>query len=396
MSTVVHFHYSMNPDGGDTRRIRNIDKSLCNKLGDKIIEVEFYGFNKRHIYKSYPFFTLSENIKKKYCFSMIYRYSWIGDFTSSLQLAYICRKHKADYVVGEFSFSSRSLKLVRMLCPNIKIIIDCHGSVPEEMLYENPKLPKHIYDYYEQAELKSCQIADYMVCQSDEMKRHLVSKYNADEEKIAVFKCGVNTSVFNIYEADKRDNLRKELNISNNDVVFIYAGAIQKWQKIDLSLKIFNEYHKHNAKSRFIILTRNTQAVEKLLAELKMEQLREALIITGVKHEDVPLYLNASDIAFLIRDNVVLNQVASPTKLAEYMACGLPIITSSVADKWVNDDIKDSLIFQDKEQEICKKIDQVLATVDKKHIHNYVLENLSVFADEKNIHNVIFKSIKSK
>ena len=66
MSTVVHFHYSMNPDGGDTRRIRNIDKSLCNKLGDKIIEVEFYGFNKRHVYKSYPFFTLSENIKKKY------------------------------------------------------------------------------------------------------------------------------------------------------------------------------------------------------------------------------------------------------------------------------------------------------------------------------------------
>ena len=395
MSTVVHFHYSMNPDGGDTRRVRNIDNCLCHKLGDKVIEVEFYGFNKRQVYKSYPYFTLSPNTAKKYAFSMIYRYSWIGDFTSSLQLAYLCKKHKADYVVGEFSFASRSLKLVRLFCPNIKIIVDCHGAVPEEMQYENPNLPKNLYDYYEQAEQKSCQVTDYIVCQSDEMKRHLVSKYNADNNKIAVFKCGVDTSTFNLYDTEKILSLRKELNVAD-DVVFIYAGAIQKWQKIDVSLSIFNTYHKHNPKSKFIILTRNINAVEKLLEELDMKDLRDALIIKSVKHEEVPLYLNASDIAFLIRDNVLLNQVASPTKLAEYLACGLPIITSSVADKWVNDSIKKCLVMQDKEEDICNKIDKVLSIADKNYIHNYALENLSVLTDTKNIESIIFKSIKNK
>jgi glycosyltransferase involved in cell wall biosynthesis len=44
---------------------------------------------------------------------------------------------------------------------------------------------------------------------------------------------------------------------------------------------------------------------------------------------DLPQYLIACDYGILIREKSVTNQVASPVKFAEYLACGLPVIISN-------------------------------------------------------------------
>ena len=240
--SVIHFHQSIKPDAGDTRRVRNIDKSVCDRLSSNKIEVLIYGWSRRKEFKKIPFFTLSENTSKKYCFSMIYRIKWLSELTSGIQLAYVCKKHKAKYIVSEFGSSSRSLKLMRFLCPKVKIVVDFHGAQPEEMMYENPNIAKSLYDYYKSLERKSCEISDCIICQSDEMKQHLVSKYNADGNKIAVFKCGVNTKHFDIKSKEEKTAVRKELGIDDKDIVFVYAGGMAVWQKIETSLKVFKEY----------------------------------------------------------------------------------------------------------------------------------------------------------
>ena len=390
--SVIHFHHSIRPDAGDTRRVRNIDKSVCDRLSSKKIEVLIYGWGRRKEFKRTPFFTLSENTKKKYCFSMLYRVKWIGELTSSLQLAYVCRKHKAGYIVAEFGSSSRSMKMLRLLCPKTKIIMDFHGAQPEEMIYENPNLPKSLYDYYEKHERLSCRIADCIICQSDEMKRHLVSKYNADGEKIAVFKCGVNVSHFNIKSKEEKKSVRAELGIAENDIVFVYAGGITKWQKIDASLDIFKKYNLHNPASKFLILTRDNDKLNAILENEEWNDIKSSIIVTSAPYEKVPRYLNAADIAYLIRDTVVLNAVASPTKLAEYLACGLPIITSSVARKWVNKDIEGAMVFSDEVSDTNSEIDIVLKNSVPEVIRKYAVDNLSVEIDEKNIETILNKT----
>ena len=47
-----------------------------------------------------------------------------------------------------------------------------------------------------------------------------------------------------------------------------------------------------------------------------------------MQSNEVPKYLLAADYGLLIRENTVTNQVASPVKFAEYLACGLPVIIS--------------------------------------------------------------------
>lgn len=390
--SVIHFHHSIQPDAGDTRRVRNIDKSVCDRLSSNKIEVVTYGWGLRKIVKKIPFFTLSKNTYKKYSFSMIYRFKWIGEFTSSIQLAYVCRKHKAKYVVAEFAYSSGSLRLLRLISPKTRIITDFHSVQPEEMIYNDPNMSKSLYKYYEKQDKQACEISDCIICQSDEMKQHLISKYNADGNKIAVFKCGVNTEHFNIKSNEEKSALRKELGIAEKDVVFVYAGGITKWQKIEESLKVFKEYNAHNPNSKFLILTRDDDKLNVILNNEKWDTIRKSVITTSAPYAKVPNYLNVADIAYLIRDNVVLNAVASPTKLAEYLACGLPVITSCVARKWVKPEIEDSLVFCDEISDISKEIDKVLEGRNQEAIREYAINNLSVEIDEKNIETILRKT----
>ena len=52
------------------------------------------------------------------------------------------------------------------------------------------------------------------------------------------------------------------------------------------------------------------------------------LVRRSVDRGEVPRYLSASDIGFLLRDRHPLNWVASPVKLAEYLASGLSVVTT--------------------------------------------------------------------
>ncbi len=45
-------------------------------------------------------------------------------------------------------------------------------------------------------------------------------------------------------------------------------------------------------------------------------------------HAEINQFLNVADIGIILRDDVATNQVASPTKLAEYLLAGLPVLAS--------------------------------------------------------------------
>ena len=92
-----------------------------------------------------------------------------------------------------------------------------------------------------------------------------------------------------------------------------------------------------------------------------------------VPYSEVPGYLSAGDISFIWRDKSIVNKVASPVKVSEYISCGLPIIHNGTVDMIANlltdlseslkiDDIKDlnfnkvlKLIEQSDREKLCQK-----------------------------------------
>ena len=76
--------------------------------------------------------------------------------------------------------------------------------------------------------------------------------------------------------------------------------------------------------ARFFILTNGT------IPELQrlQDELRQRIVVKKVPHNDVKYYLRITDVGIVIRDNNIVNHVAAPTKIAEYVTSGVQLLYS--------------------------------------------------------------------
>lgn len=202
---------------------------------------------------------------------------------------------------------------------NIKVIWDVHGVVPEELSFYKKKIKAYLFELIEYFLARR---ADIIVSVTKSMQDYYIEKYK-NFSKINIIYPVINKLMFIAPDKEYVDKLRKELNITYNDTVFIYSGSLVKWQRFDDILKIIKELENDNY--YFIILTGQIEEVEKKIKDCKLG-LKKILIRT-VRPNELSNYYCLAHYGFVLRDNHVLNKVAAPTKLLEYMYYGLtPIV----------------------------------------------------------------------
>lgn len=373
---VIHAHHCQNPISGEMKRVINIDIDVVGILSNEVIEIEFYSFRAYKYVSKEGRFTLSPKIVRKYCIPRIAHLGIWDNFYRSIIVAYLCIKYKPTHYIEEWTLPVGLKTLRKLFFKTTQLILDIHGAAPEEALYSTGVVNHSL----ENSEKNSVKIADKIVCQSDEMKRHLVRKHNCTESNICVFRCGVDTNIFKYKEHD-RLRIRKELQVADNELLFVYSGGMHKWQKVETALKYFMTYHNMYVNSKILVLTKDNEGLNRIVENEKLANIIPHLIVKSLPYNEVSSYLSASDVSFLIRDNVVMNAVASPTKLAEYMACGLPVISTSVAEKWVTLEGMNYII--DVENTAPEDLHSIMMTVDKNVISSYSQNTLSLSIDRK-------------
>lgn len=370
---VIHYHHAIVPNSGYLKRMKNIDRDLVGLLGEKSVEVEFYSKGKREFVKTEGQFTLSQNVVKKYYVEMGSN-GKLNNIKKIITFIKLSLKYRPTYVIGEAQMLPKLLWVFRMFAPKAKLIFDCHGAVAEEAEYQGRS--ESDVKAIKKMERNSTQKVDYIICQSSVMKQYIHDEYGVDEKRISVYRCGVDTSLFKIN--DKREEVRKHLGIAVDEILFVYSGGIDKWQRVGDSIDIFMKYHKVNPKSKFLILTMQEDRLKDVFLSKGIVD-DGTYIVTSLPFQQVPDYLNACDVAFLLRDNHMMNAVASPTKLAEYMACGLPVITSEVARCWVDKEGENYCVFEEKTIN-TDVINSIIGT-DRNAISEYAKKHLSLEAD---------------
>ena len=128
-------------------------------------------------------------------------------------------------------------------------------------------------------------------------------------------------------DASARARVRRELGVGDRPVL-VYAGSIGTWYQLDEMLDFYQAARERWPGLFFLALVnRSPETVAGALAARGIAAGDYAA--TWARHAEMPAYLSAADAGLAFVRPCLSKRSSSPTKYAEYLACGLPIVVNA-------------------------------------------------------------------
>ena len=212
-----------------------------------------------------------------------------------------------------------------------QLVFDIRGFMPEE--YTDAGVwpaEGYLYKGMKRVERHLMNASDAFVVLTEKAREILFPGCsNTDQlgRPIEVIPCCVDFRRFDAVEHISRESLRRELNLAGR-VVVVYVGSFGGWYMTDEMTEFLALAHKQDPATFSMILTQSPrQMVTDRMSSLGID--KKDFLVTRVSPGDVPRYLKAADIAISFIKPCYSKQSSSPTKMAEYLASGLPIICNA-------------------------------------------------------------------
>jgi glycosyltransferase involved in cell wall biosynthesis len=162
------------------------------------------------------------------------------------------------------------------------------------------------------------------------------------------------------FSNEDRARRRAELNL-NDRFTIVYSGSLDGWYLTEKMADFFASFLRHRPNAHFLWLTpsRHTR-VKALMEERGIEP--TSYSVRSVSSADVPSYLSASDAGLAFIRPCFSKLASSPTKHAEYLACGLPLIINAGigdSDTLVTRDGLGALVGEFSEAEYAGALDTI-------------------------------------
>jgi glycosyltransferase involved in cell wall biosynthesis len=249
-------------------------------------------------------------------------------FAGSLAALIICRKHNVKLVHARSHVpAAMALMLKRLL--GCRFLFDLRGLMAEEYVDAGHWSEGDIkYRLTKRMERQFFKRADAFVMLTDRIKRELVESepsLSDREADIQVIPCCVDTARFDDLAAG-RTSYRRARGWDDR-LVLTYVGKLGTWYLPDEMARFFRAAHDQDGRFFFQVLTQSDAAL-----------IEQALIREGVGPQDydirfatpaeLPQILAASDAGLSFIRESYSKRASSPTKVAEYLAAGLPVIAS--------------------------------------------------------------------
>jgi len=306
-----------------------------------------------------------------------------GKYEVNEQIAVICRGELATYM-GAKAFASY---------PNSRVLFDNRGLPLEEseMRYGDRKI--HVINRKNKRKAldfakSHCDMYNFV---TNEMRKYLLEKYSYKNELPY-------TIIPTLYHPEDVDwegweRVVQLERYTPDQMVVSYIGSTASWQSTSQLISIIEKIGTAYKKARFIILTNGEiEEIKSLPSDVK-----DRLTVKGVPHSQMKYYLKMSDFGIVIRDENIVNQVAAPTKIAEYLTAGVSMLYAG--NIGILRDIKDKvdasmLISVDQDSNWIVKIDNLYS--QKKKVNSAVLDYFDMKKRQSDTIQMIQKSFDNE
>ncbi|MCI8674310.1 MAG: glycosyltransferase family 4 protein [Lachnospiraceae bacterium] len=196
------------------------------------------------------------------------------------------------------------------------IIYWIQGIVPEESYMRNhSRMRKFVLSMIERKALKS---ADFVLYVSKKMEKHFWKKYQFRTDASYIMPC-----------FSKEFPLVPFKNDRYKQNIFLYVGRLSVWQCFERTVQLYKEIEKHIEDTKFLVLTPHGKEAEEYLKQYRVKNYKVAYAAS----EEVSKAIQYCKFGFCLRDENVVNYVATPTKLSDYIGNGImPIFTKYIGD----------------------------------------------------------------
>ena len=233
-------------------------------------------------------------------------------YSKDEQIAVVCRGDLAAYV---------GIRAFRAF-PNSRILYDNRGLAYEESVMSHSRNLIHTINrnVKKEALIRSKDHCDMYNFVTYAMRDYLIEEYGFDSSKPY-------TIIPTLYHAEPGTDEEYQVianreGISPTDYVISYVGSTAAWQSTKQLIEIIKTIGEKYLYARFFILS-NGEIPE--LQSLS-DQIKTRIVLKSVPHKEMKYYLRMTHVGIVIRDSNIVNHVAAPTKIAEYLTSGVMIL----------------------------------------------------------------------
>ncbi|MGQ1892047.1 hypothetical protein ACT29H_16540 [Thermophagus sp. OGC60D27] len=228
--------------------------------------------------------------------------------------------------ISRGAWITKTLLVLKKFGFKINVTYDARGAVKAEWEeYIGQNITKNLLKEIENTERDAVLHSDHRIAVSQKLIEYWKDTYSYNSNKHQIIPCTISNSFLTPIE---NENLSKKLNLNLKHPIIIFSGGTDKWQSFDLIIDFMEELLSSNYYFSFLLLAKKNSTINKIIKKYP-----DKVECKWVRPEQVSSYLKLGDYGLLLRENSTTNRVASPTKLAEYMACGLtPIISDHIGD----------------------------------------------------------------
>jgi hypothetical protein len=205
--------------------------------------------------------------------------------------------------------------------PRAKVVTWFQGIVPEEaMMWQGKRLPNRVYklawEFFERIALRMSRVCLFV---SEAMHIHYRNKYGLEPKLYEVIPCFNKPLLASAFYYEEK----------YTHPSFVYAGGLDRWQCIDEMLFLFKKIQQQLPDASLTILSSQQELALELLKKNEIRNSKVSYIPLAQLDQELQKY----KYGFLLRAEHPINNVATPTKMNTYLACGIiPIYTSAVRD----------------------------------------------------------------
>lgn len=200
---------------------------------------------------------------------------------------------------------------------DLKLIFDMRGFWPEELV-DSGRIEKEsvYYKILKFLEKKSILLSDWIITLTPESKEIIEEKFKAKNVE------WMPTCV------DENKFKNQEPFSFGNKFIMVYSGSLWSFYDMPAMADFFNILKSKIKNAQFLVLGNNeTERLHNLFLQKGIEE-RDYTII-ALKPDDVAKYLLASDLAISFIYDTYSKKASFPTKIAEYLMAGLPLIINA-------------------------------------------------------------------